>query len=718
MPSILPQLHHVTWFLLVSVVLYSPCSVVSLTPEMVHWMWHGQQIPVTNVQSQNISKQCHEKLLMLNLNNSVKALDACGKPGAGILVGNINWLGHFDECDGLKDFHYCLVEFNISEVGEFQGIPIPMQYGLCAPQECSEIDVLNGLEYFTDGSKFPLRVVSIGSCVENIPGFSVEANSQPMCAKYPHEDFDAKFFAAVTIFGILFLLVVVSSLYHAWYHSQACHHKPVLNQLEENLGPSHPDTSPLMMSQGPEVHIQTGVPTDFEEKEDHSTSDGHIQVDSESKKLKTFNHIIFSWALPHNLPKLLSVHQTKGAIPCLNGIRVLSMLWVILGHTFWISAMVGTVNPETGVDWLKRYGFLFVLNAFYSVDTFFFLSGLLVTYLTLKQMKKKHGKIAWHWFYFHRYWRLSPVLAMTMLLYVCITPYFGHGPYAQNLGVREFCPKYWWANLLYISNFYPVYSAEMCMGWVWYLANDMQFYIISPLILVPLFFIPWLGLSLIAVLCAASMCTTGILVAVYDFPSAFSEFQTQPGTHATFTDVVYMKPYCRISPYLVGMILGCIFFKYPPKSIKFHWMVALLGWILACGTGYACVYSVYGNYNGEPWPTAGNVVYEMLCRFAWGLFVAWVVFACYYGYGGWVNSFLDHPAWAPLGRLTYSAYLLHPIVVFFFLAHQGSALYLSLGLMAFYFAGVSLISYGCAAIMSLMVEFPLVGLEKLFIPRG
>lgn len=35
-----------------------------------------------------------------------------------------------------------------------------------------------------------------------------------------------------------------------------------------------------------------------------------------------------------------------------------------------------------------------------------YFSGLLLTYLTLKQMKKSKGKINWFLFYFHRFWRL------------------------------------------------------------------------------------------------------------------------------------------------------------------------------------------------------------------------------------------------------------------------------------------------------------------------
>ncbi|KAJ8042519.1 Nose resistant to fluoxetine protein 6 [Holothuria leucospilota] len=390
------------------------------------------------------------------------------------------------------------------------------------------------------------------------------------------------------------------------------------------------------------------------------------------------------------------------------------MLWVILGHVLIFPIMFGTVNPLTGFSWLQRYNFMTIANAYFSVDSFFVLSGFLVTYLTLNQMKRKQGFTWFHWlvFYFHRYWRLTPAVAITMLFFVFITPYFGYGPYAQLAGVRQQCPKYWWTNLLYINNFYPTKSADMCIGWVWYLANDMQFFVISPLILIPLYFIPWLGMLVLTALCVMSFTVIGTLVGVYDLQAV----TTQPNAN-NFQDIIYMKPYCRITPYLVGMALGYIVYKYPKKSIKLHWMVALLGWIIASGIGYTCVYSVYGNYNGHIWTKAENIVYEMFCRFAWGVFLSWVIFACHYGYGGWVNSLLGHPAWAPVSRLTYTAYLLHPLVIMLFLSFQGGPSYLSLGLLAFNFAGISLISYAWAAIFSLAVEFPLVGLEKMFIPR-
>lgn len=43
------------------------------------------------------------------------------------------------------------------------------------------------------------------------------------------------------------------------------------------------------------------------------------------------------------------------------------------------------------------------------------------------------------------------------------------------------CNKYFYRNLLYVNNFYPL--SEMCMMWSWYLANDFQFYVVVIILL-------------------------------------------------------------------------------------------------------------------------------------------------------------------------------------------------------------------------------------------
>jgi peptidoglycan/LPS O-acetylase OafA/YrhL len=54
---------------------------------------------------------------------------------------------------------------------------------------------------------------------------------------------------------------------------------------------------------------------------------------------------------------------------------------------------------------VKSYAFQAVLNGFPSVDTFFILSGVLVSYLLLKELDKTKGRVNWIMFYVHRYLR-------------------------------------------------------------------------------------------------------------------------------------------------------------------------------------------------------------------------------------------------------------------------------------------------------------------------
>ena len=84
--------------------------------------------------------------------------------------------------------------------------------------------------------------------------------------------------------------------------------------------------------------------------------------------------------------------------------------------------------------------------------------------------------------YLHRYLRLTPALGILMCFSMILPLYMTSGPWAATKETLEgTCDKYWWYNILYINNFNV--DTIPCVGHVWYLANDMQFFLLSPIFL-------------------------------------------------------------------------------------------------------------------------------------------------------------------------------------------------------------------------------------------
>jgi peptidoglycan/LPS O-acetylase OafA/YrhL len=82
----------------------------------------------------------------------------------------------------------------------------------------------------------------------------------------------------------------------------------------------------------------------------------------------------------------------------LNGIRVFSIAWVILGHTYFYTLSGPIQNvPGWPLQLFDTFSFALVLSAPFSVDIFFWLSGFLGTYILLTGMKKKKGRMIPFW---------------------------------------------------------------------------------------------------------------------------------------------------------------------------------------------------------------------------------------------------------------------------------------------------------------------------------
>lgn len=83
------------------------------------------------------------------------------------------------------------------------------------------------------------------------------------------------------------------------------------------------------------------------------------------------------------------------------------------------------------------------------------------------------------------------------------------------------------------------------------------------------------------------------------------------------------------------------------------------GWFLSL---FSLAYLVYGLHVVHL-DVAGSALYASVGHSAWGAALAWIVIACCTGHGGCVNSALSCRLLQPLSRLTYCAYLVHPIIM-------------------------------------------------------
>jgi peptidoglycan/LPS O-acetylase OafA/YrhL len=406
------------------------------------------------------------------------------------------------------------------------------------------------------------------------------------------------------------------------------------------------------------------------------------------------------------------VHQAKPLrTDSLNGIRVMSMLWIILGHTLSFEGGTGYTNPlyvYTAV--INRFSFQFIKSAFYAVDNFFFLSGFLGCHLMIKGLAKRDLPLRGiPLIYLARYLRILPAVAFAVGFSYLVVPALGHGPFwsrIRNGSLISSCGKNWWATLLFVQNFAPKEFQSICMGHTWYLANDWMFSLVLPfLVLLWKKVSPRAGYALVVALYFASIVTTmGILA-------------TQPGTRAVlggpYFNEIYSKPYTRITPFLVGVGLGFVMETHGHIKLAKGLRWAVNG--LALGLSLVLLFVEYDNKTGTKWSKGQVIFYYGIHRALWSLSLAWLVYYHALGYGGVVKRFLASPRWLPLARLTFAAYIIHPVLqTAVYMSEQRFLVYTDIQTVIFYCSFV-LLSWTMALVLYLLVERPFSVLSAHFL---
>jgi peptidoglycan/LPS O-acetylase OafA/YrhL len=142
----------------------------------------------------------------------------------------------------------------------------------------------------------------------------------------------------------------------------------------------------------------------------------------------------------------------KKTIPSLNGLRALSILLVVIGHTQ-----------------VRNFHLKNTTGAQMGVTIFFIISGFLITYLLMKEEQGNDGRISLKSFYLRRTFRIFPVYYALLLVYFVL----------QVLGLLQFTSASWISSITYTKNFSHD-STDWETAHLWSLSVEEQFYLVWP----------------------------------------------------------------------------------------------------------------------------------------------------------------------------------------------------------------------------------------------
>ncbi|KAJ8731684.1 hypothetical protein PYW07_004848 [Mythimna separata] len=428
------------------------------------------------------------------------------------------------------------------------------------------------------------------------------------------------------------------------------------------------------------------------------------------------NPMFVSFSVYTNTRRFLTFKSTPGALECVDGIRAISMMWVVVGHTYCMTLLGFVHNVSDTVDWISSFSATWINSAPITVDTFFMLSGVLAVYTVIGKITRMRFIKTIHLFYLNRLLRMFPLLATLVLLQASLFNHVSDGPYWLNQAhAAENCRTYWWAALLHIQNY--VNPLEICLAQTWYLSVDMQLYIICPIILVFMFGrerIAWCALTGIVLLSLLSS-------SLYSFMNDYSAALANPKRIMQFQSYVqryYLNTLARAPPFFVGMIYGYLLYLCKDKKIRISKLNVIILWFISFAMMAFCIFTIYPVMQLEHTAQVFDNFLNAYMRAIWAIGLGWVIFACVHGYGGPINWFLSLQIWKLPARLSYAVYLVHLPIIYVSTGTWVKTYYFTDGNNLYRFMSDLSLAFIFAFLLCITIDAPCSTLQKLLMNGG
>lgn len=207
-----------------------------------------------------------------------------------------------------------------------------------------------------------------------------------------------------------------------------------------------------------------------------------------------------------------------------------------------------------------------------------------------------------------------------------------------------------------------------CLPITWYLACDTQLYIFAPLIVLPLYNNPKLGLKLWTGAMVASTGLIAYLANSYKLPldSVYATLEDAKAMEEAGVDEFisfYQRPHMRIQPYLIGILIGWILFKLRGQELKIPKLLNVSLWVLSLSITTYLTFYTYWHRSHRTYTRTEAVLSWSISRIVWSFAISWITVSCVKGYGGIFNTILCWPPFISLAKINFFTYIFHPEVL-------------------------------------------------------
>ncbi|XP_061397513.1 uncharacterized protein LOC133333201 [Musca vetustissima] len=732
-----------------------------------HFYWQTSDIRNKVSTGCGLEMQAYLTALHGNYRWAQSAYDASARYRGQLLFGNDKWLGQRQFCYELNrqldpekrkhfefEFYVALIAFKLQLPDKFMA---NLQIGECLPKSCTAQDVQHLMELdphanmLSSINNTQMTVVKILR-VRTVPGLY----------SYWRE---LKFQIFASFLLTLIVLIVAATWYQSHLNEQRLQHPNIsvisgtkvdhanmqqisatengksfelyqMSTLNDNNNCSSAESptpgdingkkSPYRNGQH-DFDINSNRNGDAENNNNNTNNNGthtpqhdteyRIETTSNAGATETYEakqqlgfheQVLLCFAFQTNATSILNVDEAKESqTSCVHGLRVISVLWTIMVHTYLQIFNIGE-NRFTRIITERTIWYQFVGNATFSVDTFFFISGFLVTLLYLKQERKvadrtsqfmKKGFVDTSIVIIYRYIRLTPTYLFVIFFNDFATRQTFDNSVFQPTVPPNTCGKYWWRNILFINNFYPL--SEICMIWSWYMANDMQFFIMASILLMFSTRYSKAVILTLATFLASSWGVSGVISLRHHYTHKVSNpFES--------FDFLYDKPWQRVGPYIMGMLTGYIMSKVRTAPKVSGRLNALL-WSVSLGL---LILIICGVWQGEL-DEVSTAFYVSIAHTGFGAALIWIVLSCCWNLSPTMNRILSYRCLWPLSRLTYCAYLIHPVIMLITGYQMDGTIHLNPYFITVIFFGNAVVSFIAAFFISVAFEAPVIRLLKI-----